>query len=153
MATIRQQRVEGLLFQELSIMLNGELGDPRVSLITVTSVQITKDLRNAKVHIYHQNDDFSRKEVLAGLRSATPYLRSQLAVRCGLRMVPEVIFYYDDAPERAARVDELLNQIAQERRQRAGDATDNVNTDNVNDAPPNPGALAGQTPQETGDAS
>ncbi|MCB9155555.1 MAG: 30S ribosome-binding factor RbfA [Caldilineaceae bacterium] len=116
MATIRQQRVAGLLFEELSIMLNGELSDPRVSLITVMGVQLSKDLRNAKVHIYHQNEEFSRKEVLAGLRSATPYLRSQLASRCGLRMVPEILFYYDDTPERAARIDELLSQIAQNAR-------------------------------------
>ena len=123
MATIRQQRVAGLLFEELSIMLNGELSDPRVSLITVTGVQLSKDLRNAKVHIYHQNEEFSRKEVLAGLRSATPYLRSQLASRCGLRMVPEILFYYDDTPERAARIDELLSQIAQERGERTDDET------------------------------
>ncbi|MCB0094310.1 MAG: 30S ribosome-binding factor RbfA [Caldilineaceae bacterium] len=123
MATIRQQRVAGLLFEELSIMLNGELSDPRVSLITVTGVQLSKDLRNAKVHIYHQNEEFSRKEVLAGLRSATPYLRSQLASRCGLRMVPEILFYYDDTPERAARIDELLSQIAQERGERTEDET------------------------------
>ncbi|MEZ4660065.1 MAG: 30S ribosome-binding factor RbfA [Caldilineaceae bacterium] len=123
MATIRQQRVAGLLFEELSIMLNGELSDPRVSLITVTGVQLSKDLRNAKVHIYHQNEEFSRKEVLAGLRSATPYLRSQLASRCGLRMVPEILFYYDDTPERAARIDELLTQIAQERDERDSEPT------------------------------
>ena len=123
MATIRQQRVAGLLFEELSIMLNGELSDPRVSLITVTGVQLSKDLRNAKVHIYHQNEEFCRKEVLAGLRSATPYLRSQLASRCGLRMVPEILFYYDDTPERAARIDELLSQIAQERGERTDDET------------------------------
>lgn len=121
MTTIRQQRVAGLLFEELSIMLNGELSDPRVSLITVTGVQLSKDLRNAKVHIHHQNEEFSRKEVLAGLRSATPYLRSQLASRCGLRMVPEILFYYDDTPERAARIDELLTQIAQERSERTDD--------------------------------
>ncbi|MCB0090874.1 MAG: ribosome-binding factor A, partial [Caldilineaceae bacterium] len=64
-----------------------------------------------------------RKEVLAGLRSATPYLRSQLASRCGLRMVPEILFYYDDTPERAARIDELLSQIAQERGERTDDET------------------------------
>jgi len=136
MSTIRQQRVAGLLFEELSIMLNGELSDPRVSLITVTSVELTRDLRNAKVHIFHQNEEFSRKEVLAGLRSATPYLRGELAFRCGLRMVPEVIFYYDDTPERAARIDELLNQIAQERGQR--DDSD-VNADHA--APANETAI------------
>lgn len=117
MATIRQQRVTELLYEELSIMVANELDDPKLSLVTVLGVQVSKDLRNAKVFVNHQEEEVSRKEVLKGLERATPYLRSQLAERCSLRMVPELLFYYDDTPEKAARVDELLRQIAQERAQ------------------------------------
>lgn len=115
MATIRQQRVTGLLFEELSIMVANELDDPKLGLITVVDVQVSRDLRNAKVFVNHQQEEVSRREVLKGLERATPYLRSQLAERCSLRMVPELLFYYDDTPEKAARVDELLRQIASER--------------------------------------
>jgi len=117
MKNVRQQRVTELLYQELSIMISNELEDPRLSLLTVTGVQVTKDLRNAKVFISHQQEDVSRAEMLKCLRRATPFLRSQLAVRCSLRLVPELFFYYDDTPEKVGRVQEILQQIAQERTQ------------------------------------
>lgn len=117
MSTIRQQRVTELLYQELSIMVANELDDPKLSLVTVLGVQVSRDLRNVKVFVNHQQEDVSRRDVLKGLERATPYLRGQLAERCSLRLVPELLFYYDDTPEKAARVDELLRQIAQEREQ------------------------------------
>lgn len=115
MTTIRQQRVADLLFQELSILIGGELSDPRLSLVSVTYVDVSKDLRNVKVYVSHDDDAVSKGKVLQGLRQATPYLRGQLAVRCSFRVVPELLFYYDETPERAARVDELLRRIAAER--------------------------------------
>ncbi|MBV7332796.1 30S ribosome-binding factor RbfA [Chloroflexi bacterium TSY] len=115
MTTIRQQRVSNLLFEELSILIGSELEDPRLSLVTVTSVVISRDLRNAKIYINHQDDEVSQSDVLQGLTNAAGYMRRQIAERCGLRVAPELLFYYDDTPEKAARVDELLRKIAQER--------------------------------------
>jgi ribosome-binding factor A len=115
MSTIRQQRVAELLYEELSILIANELSDPRLSLVQVTNVDVSRDLRNVKVYVSHDDQDVSKRQVLQGLRHATPYLRRQIAVRCSLRAVPELIFAYDDTPEKAARVDELLRRIAQER--------------------------------------
>ena len=117
MATIRQQRVANLLFEELSIIIGHELVDPRLSLVSVTSVQISRDLRNAKVYVYSQDEELDKGQVLKGLQHALPFLRRQVAQRCGLRMVPELLFVYDDTPERAERVDALLQQIASARTQ------------------------------------
>ncbi len=117
MKSIRQQRVTELLFEELSIMISNELDDPRLSLLTVTAVEVSKDLRNAKVFVSHQQEDVTREEMFKHLRRAVPFLRSQLAVRCSMRVVPELHFYYDDIPEKAERVQEILQQIAQEREQ------------------------------------
>jgi len=114
-SVIRQQRVTSLLFEELSIMIGGELSDPRVSLARVTRVEVSKDLRSAKMFVSHEDDAVTRRELLAALEHAVPYLRGQLAERLGLRVVPELLVYYDDAPEKAARVDEILRQIAAER--------------------------------------
>ncbi|MBX3054014.1 MAG: 30S ribosome-binding factor RbfA [Caldilineaceae bacterium] len=119
MSTIRQERVTELLFQELSIMLGNEMADPRLSLLSVTRVDVSRDLRTVKVYVTHGDKEVSRRAVLAGLKNAAAFLRGQVAQRCGLRVVPELIFYYDDAPERAARVDELLREIAAEREARA----------------------------------
>jgi ribosome-binding factor A len=116
---IRQQRVAELLFQELTIMVATEVSDPRISLAEVIRVDISKDLRNAKVFVHHADEAVSRRDLLKGLEHATPWLRGQLAIRCGLRVVPELLFVYDDSPERAARIDELLRQIASERSKQA----------------------------------
>jgi ribosome-binding factor A len=96
-------------------MVAGELSDPRISLAEVIRVDISKDLRNAKVFVHHADEAVARRDLLKGLEHATPWLRGQLAVRCGLRVVPELLFIYDDSPERAARVDELVRKIAAER--------------------------------------
>lgn len=112
---IRQQRVAGTIFEELTVMLAGELRDPRISLVNVTDVRVSKDLRNVRVFVSHDDETVSRRELLQALHSATPYMRTQLAKRLALRAAPELLFSYDDAPEKAARVDALLQQIAAER--------------------------------------
>jgi ribosome-binding factor A len=121
MSSIRQQRLAEMLFQELTILIGHEMEDPRLPMITVTNVAVSKDLRNVNVHVSHDDDTVSRRDVLMALRHATPFVRRQIAQRCSLRVAPEVSFHYDDLPEKAARVDELLRLIAQERTQPAGD--------------------------------
>lgn len=96
-------------------MISNELEDPKLSLLTVTNVDVSRDLRVAKISVHNQNDEVNRRTVLKGLAKASSFLRRQLAARAGLRVVPELIFYYDDSPERAARIDQLLSQIRAER--------------------------------------
>lgn len=115
MTTIRQQRVQELLYQELSILIGNELEDPNLALLTVTNVVVSRDLRNAKIYVYHDEDEIPRRLMLRRLDRATPFIRRQLAQRLTLRVVPELSFHYDDTPERAARVDELLQRIRSER--------------------------------------
>jgi ribosome-binding factor A len=95
-------------------------------------VNVSRDLRNVNVYVAHDDDELSKRQVLQGLRRATPYLRRQLAVRASLRAVPELSFHYDDTPEKAARVDELLRQIA------AGRLTDNSDNGSDNNRENNP---------------
>jgi ribosome-binding factor A len=76
------------------------------------NVVVTKDLRTAKIYVHHRDEEVSVRALLKALKHATPYVRGQIAERCGLRMVPDVYFHYDDTPSRAARVDELLRQIS-----------------------------------------
>ncbi len=115
MTTIRQQRLAGLLFEELSILISSELEDPLISLVQVTHVDVSKDLHNVRVFVSHGDDDVPQDKILLGLKRATPYLRREIALRCTLRAVPELAFTYDDSPQKASRVDDLLRQIAEER--------------------------------------
>lgn len=130
--TIRQQRVAGLLFQELSIMLGNELEDPRLGTITVTDVVVSKDLRNVKVFVSHDDPAIAPREVMRRLQHAAPFLRSQVAERLSLRMAPELHFSYDDTPAKAGRLDDIFRRIAAER--------------SAEDAPPPAPAPGGATP-------
>ncbi len=121
MTTIRQQRLAGLLFEELSILIAGELQDPLVSLAQVTHVDVSRDLRNVRVYVSHDDDEISQKQMLRGLKRATPFLRREIASRLTLRAVPELMFSYDDTPQKASRVDEILRRIAEERETREED--------------------------------
>ena len=143
MTTIRQQRVAEMLFQELSILIGNELADPNLSLVQVTSVDVSRDLRNVKVYVSHDDDEVTKNQVIKGLRRATPFLRRQIAIRCTLRAVPELLFYYDDTPERAARVTALLRQIAQER--------ENNNRNAANDGEPTHGMNIAEPRDDTSD--
>lgn len=109
-------------------MIGNELEDPRLSLLTVTRVDVSRDLRTAKIYVTHGDEDVKRRAILSGLKRATTFLRGQVAERAGLRLVPELLFYYDDTPERAARVDELLRQIAAEREERGVTVDDTTQT-------------------------
>ena len=116
MTTIRQQRVQELLYQELSILIANELEDPQLSLLTVTNVEVSRDLRNARVYV-HTEEDTPKRVILRRITGAVPFIRRQLAQRMSLRVVPDLSFHYDDTPEQAARVDELINLIRTERQQ------------------------------------
>ena len=120
MTTIRQERAAELLYQELSILISNALDDPTLELLAVTNVVVSRDLRVAKIYI-NQDSDIQRGAVLARLKRAAPFLRRQLARSVTFRAVQELLFYYDDTPEQAARVDELLQSIAEEREMRQQD--------------------------------
>jgi ribosome-binding factor A len=106
-----------MLFEELSIIIGGELSDPHLSLVAVTDLIISQDLRNAKVFVFSDDDEVSNSEVLRALKRAVPYMRAQIAERCGLRMVPDITFSYDDTPQKAGRIEALFAQIASEQQE------------------------------------
>ena len=117
----RQQRVRGLLIEELTILVGSELEDPKLSFVTVTDVIVSKDLHNVRVYVNHQDENVSRRELLSRLEKAIPYVRGKIAERLTLRTVPEISFEYDESALRAARLTEILSQIAGERAATAAD--------------------------------
>ncbi len=111
----RQQRVRGLLIEELTILVGSELEDPKLSFVTVTDVVVSKDLHNVRVYVNHQDENVSRREILSHLEKAAPFVRGKVAERLTLRSVPEITFEYDESAIRAERLTELLGKIAEER--------------------------------------
>jgi ribosome-binding factor A len=106
----RADRVNALLQRELAMIISEELRDPRIAFATVTGVEITSDLRSAKVHVSVLGDDEQVKSTIVALNEARPYLRHEIGARTELRFVPELTFVSDQTAERAARISKLLRE-------------------------------------------
>lgn len=118
MATSRRvSRVAELIKREVSQMLLNGIKDDRVGagMVSVTDVDVSGDLQHAKIFVSIYGTDEARKETMAGLKSATGYVRSELGHRIRLRRTPEVLFQEDRSIERGTKVLSLLNKLNQER--------------------------------------
>lgn len=118
MATSRRvSRVSSLIQQEVSQMVLHEIKDDRVGagMVSVTEVDVSGDLQHAKIYVSIYGTDEARAETMAGLKSATGYVRRELGRRIRLRRTPEVVFIEDRGLERGDRMLALLNQLSQER--------------------------------------
>ncbi len=111
MATRRQRRVAELVHRELSLLLLHDVKDPRLAEVTITDVEVTKDLLLARVYFTTLDAEENGKEVLAGLEHAKGFLRTQLADRVELRFVPELVFNEDKSAQYGRHIDELLDQL------------------------------------------
>lgn len=118
MATSRRvSRVAELIKREVSQMLLHDIKDDRVGagMVSVTDVDVSGDLQHAKIFVSIYGTEAARSETMAGLKSATGYVRSELGARVRLRRTPEVVFIEDRSIERGSRVLSLLNQLNHER--------------------------------------
>ncbi len=106
----RTERLNEQLKQEISLLVRDEVRDPRVGLATITAVQTSPELDHAKVYFTALGDEAERAGILAGLRSAAPFIRSQLSKRLHIRRVPELHFELDRVLEEAARIEQLLRE-------------------------------------------
>jgi len=110
MTSRRQQRVDELLLEEISLIVQ-ELNDPRLSYVSVTDVEVSPDLRYARVFISHMGEAEETPLVLKALGHAASYIRHELAQRAILRYVPEMSFHLDNSLERGERIERLLQQV------------------------------------------
>lgn len=107
----RPERVADLLRQELSNLLEREVKDPRVGFVTITRVDVTRDLQTARVGVTVLGDAKQVKQSLEGLSAAQGFLRHQLARRLDLRRMPALLFELDQRLASEQRIEELLRQI------------------------------------------
>ncbi len=108
----RADRVAEAIREDVATWLASGVKDPRViGLVTVTGVDVTSDLRHAKIFVSVMGTDSERRATLDGLASAKGHLRSRLAKALQLRVAPEIEFRYDHSVEHAARIETLLTQI------------------------------------------
>lgn len=104
----RPQRLGDQIQRELSGLLQRELRDPRVAMITVTAVDVSPDFSHAKV-LFTLFEKDRLKDTLAGLKRSSGFLRSQLAKRLTIYTIPELRFEYDESVERGDRLSRLID--------------------------------------------
>ena len=105
----RSKRVEDQIQRLLVDLVRREINDPRVGSITITSVEVSRDLSHAKVHFLPFDSTRPVAEVAAALRSASGFLRVHLRKHLQMRQVPELHFLVDETIEKAVRLTSLIN--------------------------------------------
>ncbi len=116
----RAARVSDQMKEEIADILLRKIKDPRIGFITVTEVEVSDDLKNAKVFVSIYGED--KKTPLKGLESAAPFIRSELGRRIRMRSVPELLFRFDRTVEQGAHIMELLRTIEEKNKeQNSGD--------------------------------
>lgn len=115
----RVKRLAGQIRQEVAKILQNKLQDPRLGLITITDVRVTKDLGYADIYVTFlaadRESDFTNNDRVAVLKKASSFVRAQLAAQLKLRVAPTIRFHFDEVSERGPRLESLIKQ-AQERR-------------------------------------
>lgn len=108
---IRLRKIADRIRDDLSELLIYEVEDPRLSGVMVTDVKVDRELYYANVYVSAVEGKARSAEILAGLESASGYLRSQLSQGIELRVFPKLRFYWDPTPENGDRIEFLLKQI------------------------------------------
>lgn len=106
----RVQRVAEQMKKDIADIIDNELKDPRIGMASITRVQLSRDLRHAKVYVSVFGDARSRQDTMAALSGAAGYIRREVGQRLGLRFAPEIDFHLDSSLEEGARVLELINR-------------------------------------------
>ena len=109
-AKYHRERLREALREEIETIVEGELGDPRIGLTSVSSVMLGSGSRSAQIFVVVQGDDEEAERTLEGLTAAVGFIRSELVERLHLRRPPELFFQLDRSQTYAARIDELLKR-------------------------------------------
>jgi len=107
----RQDKVSEAIRQEASMIIHDKLKDPRLGFVTITNVEVTQDLRYAKIFLSVLGSDEAYKNTKEALDSALGFVRKLIAQRLNLRFAPEIAFYEDRSTEYSVRIEEVLNEI------------------------------------------
>jgi len=107
----RSERVAQMVTRHLAMIMRHEVRDPRVTSLTITDVEVTKDLRQAKVFVSNMLDDNEDiNDVMQGLDHAGGFLRRKLASVIDMRHCPNLVFSYDDSIKQGAKMSALIDQ-------------------------------------------
>ena len=107
----RADRLSGLIQQITSETLQKFVNDPRLELVTITGVKMTRDLKLARLYFSTFGSKYDKNEVVEGLNSAIGYIKRSISKQLSLRYMPELRFYYDESFDYGSRIDKILKSI------------------------------------------
>jgi ribosome-binding factor A len=107
----RSERLGELILAEISDLIRRDIKDPRVGFVTFTRVEMSDDLRYAKVFVSSLGSEQEKARMLQGLSSATGYIRRHLGRALHLRYTPEITFLIDESLEHGAKIAQLLREL------------------------------------------
>lgn len=111
-----RERLGEAIREEIGAILEGELGDPRIGLVTVSEVLLAPNGKSANVLVAVAGGEQEAVDTLEGLAAATGYIRHEVATRLGLRVAPEIFFRLDQSERYGGRVEELLKRVHKKKR-------------------------------------
>jgi ribosome-binding factor A len=114
----RPERLAEQIKEEVSLIIAGDLEDPRVGFVTVTDAKISPDLRHAKIFVTVLGDEQQVSESLQALNHASRFIRHQLGAALRIRRTPEIHFVYDETVQTAARIEQLLSEEGEKAKER-----------------------------------
>jgi ribosome-binding factor A len=124
MASRRTLKAAEAIREVVSMAILTDLRDPRVSDVTVTHVEVSPDMRQAKVYVSIMGDDAKQKLCLHGLRSSAGYLQSKIAQRIDTRYTPQIQFEVDLGVKNSIAIAKILNEVLGESQSRGGESSD-----------------------------
>ena len=104
-------RLGETLREEITALVEGELGDPRIGLVSVSEVHLAPDGKTARVFVVADGSDVEAEQSLEGLTAARGYIRHEVTRRLGVRQAPEIFFVLDRSEKYGGRIEELLQRI------------------------------------------
>jgi ribosome-binding factor A len=110
----RPQRLGLQIQQEISLMISRNIKDPRIGLVTITGVDMSPDLRHARVYVSVMGTEQQKEEGLQALNHAAGWIRHELGQRIRMRHLPEVVFRADTSLEYGEHIDSLLNKLKED---------------------------------------
>ena len=111
MSQLRVEKLQELMKQEISQIILRELKDPRIGFVTVTQVEVTRDLREAKVYVSLMGNEQQAKDCWNGLQSSLGYIRKEIGQRIRLRFTPELKLVVDKSLDYSEHIQKLLQSI------------------------------------------
>lgn len=108
----RVNQVADTLWKALAVLMKRSLSDPRLQTVTVTGVDVSSDLRHARIFVAMRDVD-NRDSMMKALQKAGPYLRTMLSKQTALRVVPVLHFYFDESIDRAVKLTNLIDRLVE----------------------------------------